>query len=129
MINELANLFMVLASSMFRCIVWSINCYYAYSIGFPGRVILYSFQYIASILYYYIISLSTLALTPDQIFAFKSDLAKIRPGIDCMLENVLPSLTGKTPEVSPRVFTNLSVYRAALNNHLQRQQSSLTTTV
>ena len=27
-----------------------------------------------------------LASTPGRIFAFTSDLAKIRPGIDCMLE-------------------------------------------
>ena len=43
---------------------------------------------------------SALALTPGRIFAFTSDLAKIRPGIDCMLENMSPSLINTAPEVS-----------------------------
>ena len=42
----------------------------------------------------------TLASTPGRIFAFTSDLAKIRPGIDCMLENVPPSLVNRAQEVS-----------------------------
>ena len=44
-----------------------------------------------------------LALTPGQIFAFTLDIAKIRPGIVCMLENMPPSLVSKTREVSPQV--------------------------
>ena len=36
-----------------------------------------------------------LASTPGRIFAFTSDLAKIRPGVDCMLENMPPSLINK----------------------------------
>ena len=41
-----------------------------------------------------------IASTPGRIFAFTSDLAKIRPGIDCMLENMLPSLINRAHEVS-----------------------------
>ena len=41
-----------------------------------------------------------IASTPGRIFAFTSDLAKIRPGIDCMLENVPPSLVNRAQEVS-----------------------------
>ena len=41
-----------------------------------------------------------LASTPGLIFAFTLDLAKIRPGIDCMLENMLPSLINRAHEVS-----------------------------
>ena len=40
------------------------------------------------------------ALTLDRIFVFISDFLKIRLGIDCMLENALPSLINKTYEVS-----------------------------
>ena len=61
----------------------------------------------------------TLASTPGQILAFTSNLAKIRPGIDCMLKNKPPSLIDKTLEVVPRVSqANMS--------KLQKQQSSLT---
>ena len=38
--------------------------------------------------------------TPGRIFAFTSDLVKIRPGIDCVLENMPPSLTNRAHEVS-----------------------------
>ena len=41
-----------------------------------------------------------LASTPGRIFAFTSDLAKIRPRIDCMLENMPPSLINWADEVS-----------------------------
>ena len=46
------------------------------------------------------IAVCILALTPGRIFAFTSDLAKIKPGIDCMLENMLPSLINRAHEVS-----------------------------
>ena len=48
-----------------------------------------------------------LASTPGRIFAFTSDLAKIRPGIDCMLGNMPPSLINRTHE--------FSAYQAAPN--------------
>ena len=54
---------------------------------------------------------SALASTPGRIFAFTSDLAKIRLGIDCILENMPPSLINRDHEVS----TSFSAYQAAPN--------------
>ena len=52
-----------------------------------------------------------LASTPGCIFAFTSDLVKIRPEIDCMLENMPPSLMNKTLEVVPRVSQALRLIK------------------
>ena len=54
------------------------------------------------------------ASTPGQIFAFTSDLAKIRPGIDCMLENVPPSLVNRAQEVS-LAFQLIKLLQTCLN--------------
>ena len=44
------------------------------------------------ILSYLLWARTVVASTPGRIFAFTLDLAKIRPGIDCMLENMPLSL-------------------------------------
>ena len=67
-----------------------------------------------------------LASTPGRIFAFTSDLAKIRPGIDCMLENMPPSLINRAPEVS-LAFQLIKLFQTCLN--FQRQWSPLATRV
>ena len=67
-----------------------------------------------------------LASTPGRIFAFTSDLVKIRPGIDCMLENMLPSLINWAHEVS-LAFHLIKLLQTCLN--FQRQWSSLATRV
>ena len=67
-----------------------------------------------------------LASTPGRIFTFTSDLAKIRPGIDCMLENMPLSLTNRAHEVS-LAFQLIKLLQTCLN--FQRQWSSLATRV
>ena len=68
----------------------------------------------------------TLASTQGRIFAFTSDLAKIRPGIDCMLENMPPSLINRAHEVS-LAFRLIRLFQTCLI--FQRQRSSLVTKV
>ena len=55
--------------------------------------------------------------------AFTSDLAKIRPGIDCMLENMPPSLINRAQEA----FQLIKLPQTCLK--FQRQLSSLATRV
>ena len=57
------------------------------------------------------------ASTPGRIFAFTSDLAKIRPGIDCILENMPPSLIIR----APLAFQLIKLLQTCLN--FQRQSS------
>ena len=47
---------------------------------------------------YLLLCVGELASTPGPVFALTSELVKIRHRIDCMLENVQPSLTNKTLE-------------------------------
>ena len=59
-------------------------------------------------------------------FAFTSDLAKIRPGIDCMLENMPPSLINRAHEVSLALQLS-KLLQTCLN--FKRPGSSLATRV
>ena len=67
-----------------------------------------------------------LASTPGRLFAFTLDLAKIRPWIDCMFENMPPSLINRAHKVS-LAFQLIKLLQTCLN--FQRQQSSLATRV